>query len=845
MTPGPGPNTTSRFALLAVTATVTAYFLHGLTLTALSAAFDLPWGDLSGGCVDGVRHEGVPPGEFAADFRVCLYRAGVLNVLVRLGLVVVTFGVAAALYLRHSRARWPLTSLDAVAATDGQAVEHVRDVLAEHGDVEATVLFRLNQTGAEGRTYGLPGSYRVELSDALLEGEPGSPERDLKRLRGVLRHELAHLRNRDVGVTQLTIALRRSVLGTAALPALLAWTTRPQSPAILLAVALSAALLWLEYAAVLRAREYHADAAVQDPDFVQVLRDMEKARPKTPIQVLFDFHPPWRERAKRRESPGLLLRPAAFDGFAAGMLVGFSYLPFAQATGVIGPRDTALTAWLAGLPFAVLLSGIAGVSLARAMWGARFQGMAEPRSHTMAAALACGVLAGQSFPLTDTPLTAWSDVLRHHPVVGLCWAVVLFLLLWAFCSWQVLLTEAWIGAGLVRWSAGTAYLILSGGAVLGVWIGFWFHGLQQLRALDDPWEGLGVNGLLLIIDTRFVLVVLAAALLPLAPPAVVRLLGRRPAFGPVAAPRAWTIGVAAVLGIGVHLVAGNPLHRDLREEMTALAPQVGSGAVGDGAAVLPLLPVAILAAAVTAAVAVAAAFSARGHWLARHRFPAAVLGAMAGAAVAGPLMFVHLLASFCGWSGAYTCLRAADPPLKSLAGLSLWTLAFALPAALAVVALLQAVTARARPRRRPPSRPSGRVGAAAKAVPAALAWTLAAISVAAAALATGAEQAGPPSRTPPVGLEEVLAGIRPGATSLARACRDVEAEINSGGVHTTVTGSLGLVYAGYTVRYASTDDPVASALARASVAALREGDVPESGAVILSMQRYCAIATAG
>lgn len=822
---------------MAATVVVTAYYLHGLTLTVAADVLDRSWADRPAQCVINARTDwqGGAPDRFSDLFQSCLYWKSIQDVLIRAGLVALTLAVAVALYLLHGRREKGLVSLDGMGDTD--VVPLVRGVLAEHADLKASVFFHLEDERIEGQTYGLPGSYRIKLSGGLL------PHKTF--LLGALRHELAHLRNRDVGLTQLTIALWWSFVCTAAAPALLAWAARPGNVTVVLAVAFSAVLLRLERGAVLRTREYHADAAVADPEFSAVLRAMAKAdRPHSWFETLRSYHPTWSERVTRREAPGLLLRPQAFDGVVAGILVGFSYVPFANAMGLLWPADTAVRAWTSALPFAVLMAGIGGIAMARAVWGARFHGLPEPRPLAQAAALTLGVLVGQLFLPTRSPLTSWLEVLLHHPPVALCWAVVLFLLMWAFCGWQILLADSWVGAGLGhRAGGGTAFVVAGGGLVFGVWLGFWFNGLQQLRAIFDSWEALGVNYLYLLIDTRFTLVVFAAALLPVLPPLCARLFRGRPSYRIIAVPRVWIVGLAILLSAPAYVFAGLPLQERLARDLKATVGQVGTGAVGGGAGALPLLWLAVLGAVFVALAAVVAAFSARGQWLARHRFPAAFFGALAAAALVGPVMFLHILVAFCGWGGARSCFQAAGLPYKSLMGLSMWTLALALPAAFLLIFLLHPLARRPRPSQRPRGFWSSAL------LPLRVALTavtvlLALVSTAEAVTAVRIEQAPPVDQTPPAHLETTLSTARPGTIPLVQACRNVTADVLSGNVRTTISNNLTIVYARYTAQYASTDDPVARTLAEAATNALRRYDIPRAARILLSIDRYCTLTEA-
>src|SRR5205823_4879351 len=116
------------------------------------------------------------------------------------------------------------------------------------------------------------GRRYVQLDAALVDTFATDPA----AFRAVVLHELAHLRNRDVDVTYLTIAIWRSFVALAVLPLVLLllhpslfatplrWRLAELSPSLLLragvAMLVLAGLVYLTRNAVLRTRELYADA---------------------------------------------------------------------------------------------------------------------------------------------------------------------------------------------------------------------------------------------------------------------------------------------------------------------------------------------------------------------------------------------------------------------------------------------------------------------------------------------------------------------------------------------------------------------------------------------------------
>jgi Zn-dependent protease with chaperone function len=115
-------------------------------------------------------------------------------------------------------------------------------------------------TGAVTR--GRAGRYRLVLDAGLMCRRQRTP----RRFAAVVLHELAHVRNRDVEVAQLTVALWRIVSVAVLLPYTVvnAWAAargpRPTGPLRDVALALAVSVvLYLLYAQILRVRELYAD----------------------------------------------------------------------------------------------------------------------------------------------------------------------------------------------------------------------------------------------------------------------------------------------------------------------------------------------------------------------------------------------------------------------------------------------------------------------------------------------------------------------------------------------------------------------------------------------------------
>ena len=116
---------------------------------------------------------------------------------------------------------------------------------------------------ATGVAFGHPGRYAVGLTGGLVVRHATDPD----GFRAIVRHELAHIRNRDVGLTYATLALWYAFLLAAVVP--FAFTLLDEGE---FALSLTwrllalAALVYLTRNAVLRSREIYADLRASTTD---------------------------------------------------------------------------------------------------------------------------------------------------------------------------------------------------------------------------------------------------------------------------------------------------------------------------------------------------------------------------------------------------------------------------------------------------------------------------------------------------------------------------------------------------------------------------------------------------
>lgn len=279
-------------------------------------------------------------------------------------------------------------------------------------------------------TFGRPGRYVVSVGRGLLLH---GPEHSRTR-RAVLLHELAHIRNGDVGVTQAALALFRVFVVTMVLPFLaqsvwfLVLAMRPDRPYSdvffqagpapqLLSITLgvvTAFLVFLSRVDIMRTREFHADhRAVRwgaDPDcWSAAERAPSHMSWRSVASRWSGTHPTWSARRRALDDPRGLFVLGSLSAFlvgAAAMLVvqGLSNHATANVVGVVACG--ALVAGGVGLPIWAATSRAVAV------------GEAPPSAIRPALFVALGLGVG-SF-LSDRPLqpTQWLPA-SPWPLVGM------------------------------------------------------------------------------------------------------------------------------------------------------------------------------------------------------------------------------------------------------------------------------------------------------------------------------------------------------------------------------------------------------------------------------------------
>jgi hypothetical protein len=375
-----------------------------------------------------------------------------------------------------------------------------------------------------GRVVGTNRRPHVKLGIGLLRGDEPA---NRAALRAVLRHELAHIRNRDLVLSALVVVVPAVYLAVVALPLLLttalAYDTDAVWPAGWRLAALLVVLL-LVRASVFRAREHYADVRAasvsrggQDSAF---LRDAFDAHPTrlpgsgstrglgTRVGALltpFRVHPDPRRREAVVARPDALLRPSTVEALATGVVAGVAF-PYLRLVAALLVQEASLAALFAGTGVGALVATVVGTSMWRAAQAALVRGEGPPWGVRPALALAAGLLLGDV--LAPLSVTTWPSLVLGRPGAALVGAAVLALGLVVLLRWIAVSATVWLTVATTRprvaLSVGLGLAALNYGLVQVVW------GHTTATLAGQPiLSGLGFG--LASASPFFVIAVLAAA----------------------------------------------------------------------------------------------------------------------------------------------------------------------------------------------------------------------------------------------------------------------------------------------------------------------------------------------
>jgi Zn-dependent protease with chaperone function len=417
-----------------------------------------------------------------AGYRACLRPAlGDMAVTVAMGHGLL-FGLAGVSYLTHPwwiMRRRGLKRLS--AAGSAKLVAELDRMSREMGLVRSPAwwIAPYHRTSG-GQAFGVVRRRHVQLDAGLLVRFVT----DRPAFRAVVLHELAHLRNRDVDKTYLTIGIWRAFLAVAVLPLALLlvhpllfqtpldwrWTATiaAADPGLwsyrIGTLLVLAGLVYLTRNAVLRARESHADvvAAAVDGSGSAMPAVLERLPASRGRWARWGTHPDPARRLDAVRDPRLLLSTGPWELAGAGFAMGLLAINLTLMLGMVAGFEHFLGVAMVGL---VAGAGLA-VVLAVSIWRVTAAGQSAGTWLILPVALAAGFLAGHLLSLdtwpTVTPGPSWAV-----SALLLCAGAVLM------AAWLVSVTRAVLATPRRRrrtMPAVVAAAVAAGATAFAVWL---------------------------------------------------------------------------------------------------------------------------------------------------------------------------------------------------------------------------------------------------------------------------------------------------------------------------------------------------------------------------------------
>ncbi|MER6508368.1 M48 family metalloprotease [Nonomuraea sp. NPDC001636] len=489
--------TTARFLLMIVVAVTSAVHLY-LVLLDRYAAAGTDRG--SRACALAARSGAgrIPDAALVSAYVECVQRDSARTGWVVIGMVAGLLAVAVVIHLLHPRLVMlsgprPLArfAVDEGMAAVVRRVEDTVRALAPGTEVYVATL----RASAGGRAFGRRPRYRIVLDLGLLRAADADPG----QLDTVLAHEVAHLRNKDVGLTTFAFAIWWAYLLVVALPLLLLAAAEPGLLTVLpWRVAAVLALLWFARTSVLRTREYYADLrGCATPDGERLLldtlgpsrpHDRRRRRDRGP----WSFHPGDEERAAVIRGAPRLFRIGVVESAAVGALLGLGYSPCVHLVEMIFRAPVASLFSLERLAVGVLFGALATGTVAGTVWRAGLLALAThtrpPSTLPAALALTAGLVTGQVVaPPLETAAGSWAGIVVRSPAIAVVLAALLAVLFQLMLRWALLCASVWLPLARRVRTAALAGSALSA-VIFGAWLSFWFDMIASMINSAAGWD---------------------------------------------------------------------------------------------------------------------------------------------------------------------------------------------------------------------------------------------------------------------------------------------------------------------------------------------------------------------
>jgi Zn-dependent protease with chaperone function len=369
--------------------------------------------------------------------------------LLGVGVLIVAAGAIFLIQPWWYRRRMHLSRLAGADADD--LISRLEAVRLRAGTDPVTWLFQPLNVRLSAFAYGRPGRRFVAVSGGAAVAAVRKPA----AFDAVIFHELAHIKNRDIDQTYLALAIWRAFVVAALLPMaiLLIFTRELGEPQrVIWRAAVMALIVYLLRNAILRSREFDADARVLEFDPETDLGSVLAALPTRAGRRLLHLgwtHPSGQERAAALREPAPLYRFGFWDGLAIGLIAA---LGASAAEEIVTLLTTTFGVTLAAP--AIIFGAFAGPAIAVAVW--RAQRVAEYPGQVKGWAAGLGLGLGLALGPVVALSAALSQALAPDDLdlaafgVLAVWIVLAVLIFTAFPVWVGHWANAWQGTGDAR-----------------------------------------------------------------------------------------------------------------------------------------------------------------------------------------------------------------------------------------------------------------------------------------------------------------------------------------------------------------------------------------------------------
>jgi len=383
-------------------------------------------------------------------------------------------------------------------------------------------LLRALNSSPSGLAFGHLGRYYVVLNGGLIT----LFHQERERFRAIVLHELAHLRNQDVGKTYVSLALGISFVLVTLIPLFFANLAILISDLFgnfgfvawqMLSVGIYLPVIYITLASILRSREVYADARVpmMDPHSNALRNELVPlaSMQETFVARFLGLHPSPVWRLKVLDEPHLLFQLSGWDAFLAGMVSTFALRELDIFLSILLPPPAENhSLYIASLFFIPFVVAVVGLGVWQKVFASQVRGQPLSGFGRSGLSLGVGMLTGIS--LSFTAFTENSIALDWSPLVivflfniflGVLFLISLFLIFrWVALSASIWLETVTNPDNLRRV---TAFGLFTTGIMMSFWVvGFYIlygfgaqvsftlalaftPALQRLSTL----EGLGLN----------------------------------------------------------------------------------------------------------------------------------------------------------------------------------------------------------------------------------------------------------------------------------------------------------------------------------------------------------------